>query len=561
MHGARRGVAGGPRLDLDARGWENPAPMTASNRAAPLALGPRVRVDRLATSDEAAFLGAVAASVALHGSWVSPPKTPEAFQALVARAGPTFEALAIRQHEGRPRSDAGDPSAPSGVGDPMRAPVLKVALALAAALLLPASVRAAGPVPADGCPTATKPGHWTRIPPMPGRSPRPARVTGEPTQPPWRTVFALGRLYVFTAGHHGLAFDPCRGAWAPFPSPTTPAPPAHATPDPDPALDAETALAPTVYWHLVPEFRRFAGTRGHPLQVFDGAVVKLHRRRVHLAAAGAPAPRAPRSYVLAAAGDRVNRLGRAHRLRADQPRRGLRREHPAVEAHGHRGRPVPARVGEGGLVDRARLVVWGGLDAAGARTTAPPTTRSGTAGAPSRCRRPDHPDGPGRRRGLRPPPRRPPGARRRPGDRGCLRSGDEPLAAGGAAPGDMAGVRDADPPRRPPAPGVRRRPEPAPRGPGPGDRAVDRGALRRRPPLPADDAGDPLDRGAPGGLRGRPSEAHEPRRRLRGTKAPWHGLRPGAAHLRPRRPPRRGDPPPAASGAAGEGYGCTWLSS
>ena len=249
----------------------------------------------------------------------------------------------------------------------MRAPVLKVALALAAALLLPASARAAGPVPADGCPTATKAGHWARIPPMPGRSPRPARVTGEPTQPPWRTVFALGRLYVFTAGGHGLAFDPCRGAWARFPSPTTPAPPAHASPDPDPALDSEMALAPTAYWHLVPELRRSAGTRGHPLQVFDGAVVKL-RRRVHLTAAGAPAPRAPRSYVLAAAGDRVIVWG--GRTASGLTNRGAvfdaktRRWRPMTTA----GAPSPRESVRVVWWTGRRLVVWGGRDAAGART-------------------------------------------------------------------------------------------------------------------------------------------------------------------------------------------------
>lgn len=57
----------------------------------------RVALSPLALEDEAEFLDLVAISTELHRPWLSPPATPEAFQAYVRRyAGPDEESLLIR---------------------------------------------------------------------------------------------------------------------------------------------------------------------------------------------------------------------------------------------------------------------------------------------------------------------------------------------------------------------------------------------------------------------------------------------------------------------------------
>ncbi|MEO7390607.1 MAG: GNAT family N-acetyltransferase [Ramlibacter sp.] len=49
-------------------------------------MAPRVRLVPVAVADQAEFLAAVARSRQLHGSWVAPPATPEAFRAMVKRS-------------------------------------------------------------------------------------------------------------------------------------------------------------------------------------------------------------------------------------------------------------------------------------------------------------------------------------------------------------------------------------------------------------------------------------------------------------------------------------------
>lgn len=61
----------------------------------------RVVLSPLTPADKDAFLGLVAASVDLHRPWMSPPGTPETFQAHVRRyAAPDEEALLIRLRDG-----------------------------------------------------------------------------------------------------------------------------------------------------------------------------------------------------------------------------------------------------------------------------------------------------------------------------------------------------------------------------------------------------------------------------------------------------------------------------
>jgi ribosomal-protein-alanine N-acetyltransferase len=56
-----------------------------------------VSLASLTSKDEAAFLAAVAGSRAIHHPWVSPPRTPGAFRALVARMkGPTNYGFLVR---------------------------------------------------------------------------------------------------------------------------------------------------------------------------------------------------------------------------------------------------------------------------------------------------------------------------------------------------------------------------------------------------------------------------------------------------------------------------------
>jgi ribosomal-protein-alanine N-acetyltransferase len=64
--------------------------------------GKRVQLRRLARSDSAAFVAAAQASRALHGAWVSPPATAEAFAARWKRLHDdprTISLVAIRQSD------------------------------------------------------------------------------------------------------------------------------------------------------------------------------------------------------------------------------------------------------------------------------------------------------------------------------------------------------------------------------------------------------------------------------------------------------------------------------
>lgn len=61
-------------------------------------MAPRVRITPLSHADEAEFLAAAAASRALHGRWVSPPSSADAFREKVARMqGPVSYAFAARR--------------------------------------------------------------------------------------------------------------------------------------------------------------------------------------------------------------------------------------------------------------------------------------------------------------------------------------------------------------------------------------------------------------------------------------------------------------------------------
>lgn len=65
----------------------------------PLQQGPRVHLVPPRPQDEREYIEAVHDSRALHGSWVSPPGTVEAFEGLLGRAeDPSFEALWVRDN-------------------------------------------------------------------------------------------------------------------------------------------------------------------------------------------------------------------------------------------------------------------------------------------------------------------------------------------------------------------------------------------------------------------------------------------------------------------------------
>jgi len=61
--------------------------------------GPSVTVRVLTERDQEAFLAGSIASGALHGDWVAPPCDPAAYQAYVARRGPSFVPLGVFRNE------------------------------------------------------------------------------------------------------------------------------------------------------------------------------------------------------------------------------------------------------------------------------------------------------------------------------------------------------------------------------------------------------------------------------------------------------------------------------
>lgn len=60
---------------------------------------PRVRLRALEAADRKPFIAAMKASRGLHRPWVSPPTTPETFDALLRRAGDSFATMIVVDRE------------------------------------------------------------------------------------------------------------------------------------------------------------------------------------------------------------------------------------------------------------------------------------------------------------------------------------------------------------------------------------------------------------------------------------------------------------------------------